>query len=155
MPLSSLNAHVYSLWRVIRPQVSRHLHIFLPGWIGLPLLLVFTLTSSYTGIIISKSWIIIQNRFPEYSQHVPDPYPVIGEKAYGKFGRYVCFLFIYHPLCLIIKLQTSLVRSEFLVLLVFWDVCCVLPVCLDCPYLIDPLILYGIYLQSGETKYQV
>lgn len=92
MPLSSLNAHVYSLWRVIRPQVSRHLHIFLPGWIGLPLLLVFTLTSSYTGIIISKSWIIIQNRFPEYSQHVPDPYPVIGEKAYGKFGRYVwCF----------------------------------------------------------------
>lgn len=93
MPLSSLNAHVYSLWRVIRPQVSRHLHIFLPGWIGLPLLLVFTLTSSYTGIIISKSWIIIQNRFPEYSQHVPDPYPVIGEKAYGKFGRYVWVFF--------------------------------------------------------------
>lgn len=59
------------------------------GWIGLPLLLVFTLTSSYTGIIISKSWIIIQNRFPEYSQHVPDPYPVIGEKAYGKFGRHL------------------------------------------------------------------
>jgi hypothetical protein len=99
MPLSSLNVHVTNsyihaccLWRVIRPQVSRPLHIFLPGWIGLPLLLIFTLTSSYTGIIISKSWIIIQNRFPEYSQHVPDPYPVIREKAYGKFGRYVEFL---------------------------------------------------------------
>ena len=125
MPLSSLNVHVTNsyihaccLWRVIRPQVSRPLHIFLPGWIGLPLLLIFTLTSSYTGIIISKSWIIIQNRFPEYSQHVPDPYPVIREKHMENLDGMWNF-YIYHPLCLIIKLQTSLVRSEFLVFLVF------------------------------------
>ncbi|XP_063402409.1 uncharacterized protein LOC134686665 [Mytilus trossulus] len=59
------------------------------GWIGIPLLVVFTLTSSYTGTIIAKSWIIIQDRFPEYRNHVPDPYPVIGEKAYGKHGRHL------------------------------------------------------------------
>lgn len=57
------------------------------GWIGIPLLVVFSLTSSYTGTIIAKSWIIIQDRFPEYRNHVPDPYPVIGEKAYGIHGR--------------------------------------------------------------------
>ncbi|CAC5397609.1 SLC32A [Mytilus coruscus] len=59
------------------------------GWIGIPLLVVFTLTSSYTGTIIAKSWVIIQDRFPEYRDHVPDPYPVIGEKAYGKNGRHL------------------------------------------------------------------
>lgn len=63
------------------------LELSLAGWIGLPLLIIFTITSSYTGTLIGKIWILIQNEFPEYRHHIPDPYPVIGEKTYGRIGK--------------------------------------------------------------------
>nr|XP_022293046.1 amino acid transporter AVT1J-like isoform X1 [Crassostrea virginica] len=59
------------------------------GWIGLVLLVACALLSAYTGSILGKSWVIIQERFPEYRQSCPDPYPVLGEKTFGKKGRYV------------------------------------------------------------------
>lgn len=60
------------------------------GWIGIILIILCCFLSAYTGSILGKSWIILQERFPdECGGHVPDPYPLIGEKAFGKFGRYL------------------------------------------------------------------
>ncbi|XP_063402416.1 uncharacterized protein LOC134686672 [Mytilus trossulus] len=57
------------------------------GWIGFILIIVFGIFSTYTATLIGESWVIIQERYPEYRSHVPDPYPVIGEIAYGRKGR--------------------------------------------------------------------
>ncbi|XP_052090181.1 uncharacterized protein LOC127726766 [Mytilus californianus] len=59
------------------------------GWIGFVLIVVFTLLSTYTATLIGKCWAMIQERYPEYRSHVPDPYPIMGEKTYGKTGRYL------------------------------------------------------------------
>ncbi|XP_076079469.1 uncharacterized protein LOC143049688 isoform X1 [Mytilus galloprovincialis] len=57
------------------------------GWIGFILIIVFGIFSTYTATLIGESWVIIQERYPKYRSHVPDPYPVIGEIAYGRKGR--------------------------------------------------------------------
>ncbi|XP_063402412.1 uncharacterized protein LOC134686669 [Mytilus trossulus] len=62
------------------------------GWIGFVLIVVFTLLSTYTAALIGKCWVIIQERYPEYQSHVPDPYPIMGEKTYGKTGRHLVTL---------------------------------------------------------------
>lgn len=59
------------------------------GWIGLVLIVACALLSSYTGSILGQAWLIVQERFPEYKKSCPDPYPVLGEKTFGKKGRYV------------------------------------------------------------------
>lgn len=60
------------------------------GWIGLVLLVVFCLVSFYTSTILSNCWTILSERglLPP-NGHVRYPYPVIGEAAYGKFGKYL------------------------------------------------------------------
>lgn len=58
------------------------------GWIGLVLIVACALLSSYTGSILGQAWLIVQERFPEYKKSCPDPYPVLGEKTFGKKGRY-------------------------------------------------------------------
>lgn len=57
------------------------------GWIGFILIVVFGIVSTYTSMLIGKSWLMIQDRYPQYQYHVVDPYPVMGEKTYGKIGR--------------------------------------------------------------------
>lgn len=57
------------------------------GWIGLVLIVACALLSSYTGSILGQAWLIVQERFPEYKKSCPDPYPVLGEKTFGKKGR--------------------------------------------------------------------
>ncbi|CAG2246785.1 SLC32A [Mytilus edulis] len=57
------------------------------GWIGLFFIFVFIVKSAYTATLIGKCWVMIEDRYPEYRSHVPDPYPIIGEKAFGTFGR--------------------------------------------------------------------
>ncbi|XP_060063323.1 uncharacterized protein LOC132543823 [Ylistrum balloti] len=59
------------------------------GWIGLVIITACSLLSAYTGHILGKAWIITSHRFKECRGHVPDPYPLIGEKAYGKWGRQI------------------------------------------------------------------
>ncbi|XP_048769154.1 uncharacterized protein LOC125675475 isoform X2 [Ostrea edulis] len=59
------------------------------GWIGLVLIVACALLSSYTGSILGQAWLIVQERYPEYKLHCPNPYPVLGEKTFGKTGRYV------------------------------------------------------------------
>ncbi|XP_052089874.1 uncharacterized protein LOC127726532 [Mytilus californianus] len=59
------------------------------GWIGLVLIVVCAIASAYTGAILGRAWLIVQSRNPQYQSHVVDPYPIIGEQAFGKFGRYL------------------------------------------------------------------
>lgn len=63
-----------------------------PGWIGLVLIVVCAFASAYTGAILGRAWLIVQSRNPQYQSHVVDPYPIIGEQAFGKFGRYFSFI---------------------------------------------------------------
>lgn len=59
------------------------------GWVGLVLIVVCAIASAYTGAILGRAWLIVQSRNPQYQSHVVDPYPIIGEEAFGKFGRYL------------------------------------------------------------------
>lgn len=59
------------------------------GWIGLVLIIICAFASAYTGAVLGRAWLIVQNRNPQYQSHVVDPYPIIGEEAFGKFGRYL------------------------------------------------------------------
>ncbi|XP_062577099.1 uncharacterized protein LOC134238969 [Saccostrea cucullata] len=59
------------------------------GWIGLVLIVACALLSSYTGSILGQAWLIVRERYPQYKEHCPNPYPVLGEKTFGKKGRYV------------------------------------------------------------------
>ena len=69
------------------------------GWIGLVLTVVLCCISSYTGDLLGKCWGKVQEKRPQYKMfHVRDPYPTIGEIAFGKPGRFAeFFLFIIVP----------------------------------------------------------
>jgi len=46
-------------------------------------------TTSYTGYLLGKCWLILRTRYPEYTEEtVFDPYAEIGFRAAGIWGRY-------------------------------------------------------------------
>jgi len=49
----------------------------------------FTIVCTYTGAILGKAWTIAGYLYADCKGHVPDPYPLLGEKTYGKVGRCV------------------------------------------------------------------
>ncbi|XP_071941763.1 uncharacterized protein [Antedon mediterranea] len=60
------------------------------------MIILCAISSAYTAIILGRCWIILQNRFPLYREHVPYPYPAIGYEAFGNPGKYIvsfCVLF--------------------------------------------------------------
>lgn len=59
------------------------------GGIGLVLIVICAFGSAYTGAVLGRAWFIVQERNPQYQSHVVDPYPIIGDEAFGKFGRYL------------------------------------------------------------------
>ncbi|XP_064596417.1 uncharacterized protein LOC135463023 [Liolophura sinensis] len=59
------------------------------GWIGMLLIVGCSILSAYTGKILGESWIMIQDRYPQYQGHMRYPYPAIGQVTYGKPGRYL------------------------------------------------------------------
>ena len=59
------------------------------GWTGVVLIIVIGILACTCGVVLSKSWLILRRDFPEYREHVRDPYPVIGFRAYGKTGKYI------------------------------------------------------------------
>jgi hypothetical protein len=68
------------------------------------------LLSSYTGSILGQAWLIVQERYPEYRLHCPNPYPVLGEKTFGKPGR-LKHLDAYIFMCIIIPRQHNLYKA--------------------------------------------
>jgi len=57
------------------------------GWMGLLLIVFFTINACFTGTRLGQCWIMLEERYEEFRGEVRDPYPAIAEKATGKFGR--------------------------------------------------------------------
>ena len=58
------------------------------GWTGAFVIIICCLVAAITGINLGKCWLIVEERYPEYQNvKVRSPYPIIGFKAMGKFGR--------------------------------------------------------------------
>ncbi|CAH1798297.1 unnamed protein product [Owenia fusiformis] len=58
------------------------------GWIGIVLILACGLGAGFTGVRLGQCWVIVQSRYTEYQGHVRYPYPAIGYKCFGNYGRY-------------------------------------------------------------------
>lgn len=85
------------------------------GWTGLLLIVLFTVNSLYTGTRLGLCWVMLEERYEEFRGHVRDPYPSIGEKAVGRWGRVVSVVSItitlYGGGCVFIVLIAQLVGS--------------------------------------------
>ncbi|XP_035662326.1 amino acid transporter AVT1J-like isoform X1 [Branchiostoma floridae] len=57
------------------------------GWNGVVMLILCCAVAGHNGIMLGRCWNILQLRWPEYRDHVRDPYPAIGERAFGKVGK--------------------------------------------------------------------
>ena len=88
------------------------------GVTGLALIILFSINSCYSGTRLGLCWIMLEERYEEFRGQVRDPYPAIGEKAAGKFGRIVsvvCItLTLYGGGCVFIVLISQLLQSLFL-----------------------------------------
>ncbi|XP_069110122.1 uncharacterized protein [Argopecten irradians] len=58
------------------------------GWAGLMLIILCAILSAYTGILLGEAWTIAAEVFEDCKGHVQNPYQILGEKTYGKAGRY-------------------------------------------------------------------
>jgi len=87
------------------------------GWAGLALILVFTINAAFSGTRLGLCWMMLEERYEEFRKEIRDPYPSIGEKAVGKFGRILCTvcicLTLYGAGCVFIVLIAETVRSLF------------------------------------------
>lgn len=59
------------------------------GWSGLAVLVSFAIIQMYTGILLARCWIILQERFERYRQQTRYPYAAIGYEAFGNIGRVI------------------------------------------------------------------
>jgi vesicular inhibitory amino acid transporter len=57
------------------------------GYYGLLFIIVFTVNACYTGSRLGECWVILEERHPEFRGIIRDPYPTIGEKTVGMWGR--------------------------------------------------------------------
>ena len=93
-------------------------HCVCSGWAGLLLILMFTINSGFTGTRLGLCWIMLEERYPEFRGQVRDPYPAIGEKAVGLWGRVLSIISItltlYGGGCVFIVLIAQLTKSLLL-----------------------------------------
>ncbi|XP_074655769.1 uncharacterized protein LOC141909270 isoform X2 [Tubulanus polymorphus] len=59
------------------------------GYAGFVLMVIFGVIAGGTGVLLGKSWDILQERYDEYNQHTRAPFASIGFRAYGKPGKMV------------------------------------------------------------------
>jgi len=57
------------------------------GYWGLLFIVAFTVNACFSGTRLGTCWVILEERHPEFRGIIRDPYPTIGEKAVGKWGR--------------------------------------------------------------------
>ncbi|XP_023326958.1 amino acid transporter ANT1 isoform X2 [Eurytemora carolleeae] len=85
------------------------------GWTGLFLIAMFTVNSLFSGTRLGLCWVMLEERYEEFRGHVRDPYPCIGEKAVGRWGRIVSLVAIcitlYGGGCVFIVLIAQLLGS--------------------------------------------
>ncbi|UYV79042.1 hypothetical protein LAZ67_17000841 [Cordylochernes scorpioides] len=57
-------------------------------WYGVAILLYYSVVAGLMGILLGKSWMIVEERWPQYkSQKCGNPYPTMGEKAVAPWMR--------------------------------------------------------------------
>lgn len=97
------------------------------GWAGATLILLFTINAAFSGTRLGLCWVILEERFTEFQKEIRDPYPSIGEKAVGKWGRMLCTvcicLTLYGAGCVFIVLISQLVQSLLAEVGVNLDLC--------------------------------
>ena len=59
----------------------------IPGWGGALLIFMFTANACFSGTRLGSCWTILEERYEEFQREIRDPYPSIGEKAVGRWGR--------------------------------------------------------------------
>ena len=64
-----------------------NLLMLFPGWFGLILIVLFTMNAGFSGTRLGLCWMMLEERYEEFRGEVRDPYPAIGEKAVGRWGR--------------------------------------------------------------------
>lgn len=65
--------------------LQTHLLCRVSGWTGLALIILGALVAGYCGILLSRCWTMMLERYPEARRTVRRPYPMIAEKAIGKW----------------------------------------------------------------------
>jgi len=87
------------------------------GWAGLALILLFTINAAFSGTRLGLCWMMLEERYEEFRKEIRDPYPSIGEKAVGRWGRLLCTvcicLTLYGAGCVFIVLIASCFESLF------------------------------------------
>ncbi|CAL4065934.1 unnamed protein product, partial [Meganyctiphanes norvegica] len=57
------------------------------GWLGVAMLTIFCGSVAFSGTRLARSWIILEERWPEYRQAVRQPYMEIAYRSLGNWGR--------------------------------------------------------------------
>ena len=57
------------------------------GWGGIVLIFMFTVNACFSGTRLGLCWVMLEERYDEFRREIRDPYPSIGEKAVGAWGR--------------------------------------------------------------------
>lgn len=60
-----------------------------PGWWGVAMIFLFMVNACFCGTRLGICWTILEERYEEFRHPMRNPYPAIGEKALGKFGKWV------------------------------------------------------------------
>jgi len=85
------------------------------GWAGLALILIFTVNAAFSGTRLGLCWMMLEERYEEFRKEIRDPYPSIGEKAVGRWGRILCTvcicLTLYGAGCVFIVLIAECFKS--------------------------------------------
>ncbi|KAK3763183.1 hypothetical protein RRG08_018752 [Elysia crispata] len=88
------------------------------GWIGLAVMVLIAVVSTFTGTLLGRCWVIVRQRYPSSMDHeVRQPYPSIGQAAFGKHCRRLvafCVDFTCFGSTVVFLLLTSENLSELL-----------------------------------------
>lgn len=58
------------------------------GWLGLAVMVLVSVVSTFTGTLLGRCWMIVRERHAAHLNHESrQPYPSIGQAAYGKHCR--------------------------------------------------------------------
>ncbi|XP_047477832.1 amino acid transporter AVT1D-like [Penaeus chinensis] len=57
------------------------------GWFGIAMMTIFCVSVAFSGTRLGRCWTILEERYPEYSQPVRQPYMEIAFRSMGLAGR--------------------------------------------------------------------
>ena len=77
--------------------------------------------------VLGLCWMMLEERYEEFRKEIRDPYPSIGEKAVGRWGRILCTvcicLTLYGAGCVFIVLIAECFKSLLLQVSVNMGLC--------------------------------